>query len=89
MDMTHQKHFPVSTDMAPEEEWTKSSYSSQDNGNCVEATVKSSAITQSGLVGVRDSKKKDGPPLAFTHAAWTGFVGLVTSGEVDLGAVDN
>ncbi|MEU3973404.1 DUF397 domain-containing protein [Streptomyces bacillaris] len=86
--MTHQQHFPVSTDLAPEEEWTKSSYSSQDNGNCVETTVKSAATTESGLVGVRDSKQKGGPALAFTHAAWTGFVGLLNSGEGDFGVVD-
>lgn len=87
--MTHQKHFPVSTDLAPEEEWTKSSYSSQDNGNCVETTVESAATAKSGLVGVRDSKKKDGPALAFTHGAWTGFVRRVNSGEGNFGVVDN
>ncbi|WP_203665967.1 DUF397 domain-containing protein [Streptomyces parvus] len=86
--MTHQNRFPVSTDLASEEEWTKSSYSSQDNGNCVETTVNSAAITESGLVGVRDSKAKGGPALAFTHAAWTGFVGLLHSGEGDFGVVD-
>ena len=83
MDMTHQKHFPASTDLAPDEEWTKSSYSTQDNGNCIETTAQSVAVAQSGLVGVRDSKQKGGPALAFTHAAWTGFVGLVNSGKID------
>lgn len=71
--MTGQHRFPVSTDLAPEEAWRKSSYSSSSNGNCVETTVRSAA-TASGLVGVRDSKAKDGPALAFIHAAWTGFV---------------
>lgn len=77
----HNKHFPVSTDLAPEEEWKKSSYSSQDNGNCVETTINSVTVTQSGLVGVRDSKKADGPALALTHAAWFRFLGLVISEE--------
>ncbi|MEV7085909.1 DUF397 domain-containing protein [Streptomyces sp. NPDC093085] len=81
--MTQQKRIPVSTDLAPEENWTKSSYSSQDNQNCVE-TAK-----LVGLVGVRDSKDKSGPALAFASAAWTGFIGLVNSGEADSGIVEH
>ncbi|MFE3881906.1 DUF397 domain-containing protein [Streptomyces lydicus] len=37
---------------------------------------------------MRDSKDKKGPALVFTAAAWTGFVGLVNSGEADFGVVD-
>ncbi|MGW2021999.1 DUF397 domain-containing protein [Streptomyces decoyicus] len=80
--MTHHRHFPVSTDLAPEEDWTKSSYSSQDNQNCIETAKRG------GLVGVRDSKDKKGPALVFTAAAWTGFVGLVNSREANFGVVD-
>lgn len=83
MDMTHHRHFPVSTDLAPEEAWTKSSYSSQDNQNCVETTKRR------GLIGVRDSKDKPGPALAFTAAAWASFIEMVNSGEADFGIVDN
>ncbi|MFF3747523.1 DUF397 domain-containing protein [Streptomyces kronopolitis] len=75
--MTHHRHFLVSTNLAPEEDWTKSSYSSQDNQNCVE-TAK-----LRGLIGVRDSKNKKGPALAFTPAAWKGFIDLVNSCETD------
>ncbi|MEW1657930.1 DUF397 domain-containing protein [Streptomyces sp. NPDC093707] len=77
--MTHHTHFAVSTDLAPEGDWTKSSYSSQDNQNCVETAKRP------GLVGVRDSKDKAGPALAFTSAAWTGFIEMVNSGEAEFG----
>ncbi|GAU71134.1 hypothetical protein SSP35_28_00090 [Streptomyces sp. NBRC 110611] len=81
--MTHHKNFPVATDMAPDGEWTKSSYSSQDNQNCVETAKRP------GLIGVRDSKDKAGPALAFTPAAWTSFIETVNSGEADFGVVDS
>ncbi|WP_432010677.1 DUF397 domain-containing protein [Streptomyces cucumeris] len=87
--MTHHTHFTVSTDLAPEEEWTKSSYSSQDNGNCVETTVRSAAVTKSGVVGVRDSKRKSGPALAFPVSAFSAFIGAVRSGALDFGVVDS
>ncbi|MER6546739.1 DUF397 domain-containing protein [Streptomyces sp. NPDC001250] len=86
--MTHHKHVSVSTDLAPEEEWTKSSYSSQDNGNCIETTVRSATATRSGLVGIRDSKDKTGPALVVPAATWNSFLGLVRSGDVDFGVVD-
>ncbi|MFJ5103973.1 DUF397 domain-containing protein [Streptomyces sp. NPDC088554] len=81
--MTQQKHLHVSTDLAPEENWTKSSYSSQDNQNCVE-TAKLVDV-----IGVRDSKAKQGPALAFTSGAWTSFIGLVNSGEADFGIAEH
>ncbi|MFD5425337.1 DUF397 domain-containing protein [Streptomyces sp. NPDC127084] len=81
--MTHLNHYPASTDLAPEEEWTKSSYSSQDNGNCVETTVRSAAAARSGLVGVRDSKKKDGPALAFPASTFSTFIESVRTGVFD------
>ncbi|MCN9240718.1 DUF397 domain-containing protein [Streptomyces sp. RY43-2] len=83
--MTHHKHFPVSTDLAPEGDWTKSSYSSQDNGNCVETTVRSVSVSKSGLVGVRDSKQKGGPALVFPVSAFSAFVETVRSGTLDSG----
>ncbi|MGW7353160.1 DUF397 domain-containing protein [Streptomyces sp. NPDC054784] len=65
----------INTDAPTEKSWFKSSYSSQDNGNCVETTARSAAAAaHSGIVGVRDSKQQNGPALAFTHTAWTTFV---------------
>ncbi|MFE5791961.1 DUF397 domain-containing protein [Streptomyces sp. NPDC056503] len=51
-------------------DWTKSSYSDSGNGasDCVEIA------STPGTVHVRDSKDATGPRLAFTSAAWAGFV---------------
>ncbi|MEU6042085.1 DUF397 domain-containing protein [Streptomyces griseus] len=49
--------------------WFKSSYSDSSNPNdCVEVA------TAPDTVHVRDSKNLQGPRLAVTPAAWTGFV---------------
>lgn len=59
----------------PELAWFKSSYSSSSEGDsCVEVA------TTPGTIHVRDSKCLDGPQLALTPAAWTGFV-TFTSGH--------
>ncbi|MFJ5645842.1 DUF397 domain-containing protein [Streptomyces sp. NPDC093223] len=66
-----------STDLAPEAAWFKSSYSSGSEGNCVEAA---------GLnhkVGVRDSKDKTRPALAFSTSAWASFVNGLSIGQVN------
>ncbi|MGW7454176.1 DUF397 domain-containing protein [Streptomyces sp. NPDC054787] len=53
----------------PELDWFKSSYSSGSEGDsCVEVA------TTPAAVHVRDSKDPALPHLAFTPAAWTGFV---------------
>ncbi|MGV9252236.1 DUF397 domain-containing protein [Streptomyces sp. NPDC003697] len=58
----------ASTD-ASELNWSKSSYSSSSEGDsCVEIAV------TPGTVHVRDSKNAGGPRLAFSPAAWAGFV---------------
>ncbi|GGM64447.1 hypothetical protein GCM10011608_57290 [Micromonospora sonchi] len=49
--------------------WRKSSRSSGNGGACVEV-----AGNLPGVVGVRDSKDRGGPVLAFTPAAWRAFV---------------
>ena len=49
--------------------WRKSSYSSNNGGNCVE--VASGLL---GVVPVRDSKVPAGPALMLTPAAWATFV---------------
>ncbi|MEV0254773.1 DUF397 domain-containing protein [Streptomyces sp. NPDC050732] len=68
--------------MAPESAWIKSSYSNDTGGNCVEVA----ALTRQ--VGIRDSKNKTGQALVVPAAAWSSFVGLVCSGDVDFGIVN-
>ncbi|MGW0777565.1 DUF397 domain-containing protein [Streptomyces sp. NPDC002835] len=48
--------------------WFKSSYSTNDGPDCVEAAV------APGAIHVRDSKNVPGPELGFTPSAWTDFV---------------
>ncbi|GGM61758.1 hypothetical protein GCM10011608_53610 [Micromonospora sonchi] len=52
--------------------WRKSTKSGNNQGDCVEV-----ADNLPGVVGVRDSKDPTGPALAFTPAAWRGFVARV------------
>ncbi|MFC9931698.1 DUF397 domain-containing protein [Streptomyces sp. NPDC127190] len=66
----------ASTDIAPEEAWFKSSYSSDGTGNCVEAAYLVSEI------GVRDSKDKQGPALVFPRSSWTAFISSVSTGKI-------
>ncbi|MDG4786828.1 DUF397 domain-containing protein [Micromonospora sp. WMMD1102] len=49
--------------------WRKSTRSGNNGGNCVEV-----ARNLPGVVGVRDSKDRQGPALVFEPAAWRGFV---------------
>jgi Domain of unknown function (DUF397) len=46
-------------------DWHKSSYSSNNGGNCVEV-----ARNLPGVVAVRDSKDPNGPALTITPDAW-------------------
>ncbi|WP_267244088.1 DUF397 domain-containing protein [Streptomyces sp. PR69] len=49
--------------------WTKSSYSSNEEPNCVEVAA------TPGLVRVRDSKNvPGGPQLAFPETQWADFI---------------
>lgn len=48
--------------------WRKSTRSNMTN-NCVEV-----ATNFSGVVGVRDSKDRQGPVLTFAPAAWRAFL---------------
>ncbi|MEU5546712.1 DUF397 domain-containing protein [Streptomyces sioyaensis] len=54
--------------------WCKSSYSDGGADNCVEI-----AGGFPGAVPVRDSKNPEGPVLLFPAAAWSAFIGGVTS----------
>ncbi len=49
-------------------EWTKSTRSGGNGGQCVEV-----ARNLPGLVAIRDSKDPDGPALVVDPAAWTAF----------------
>ncbi|MEU0985442.1 DUF397 domain-containing protein [Streptomyces sp. NPDC005953] len=55
--------------------WVKSSYSSQDGGNCLEWAP--SRVSAQGAVPVRDSKVADGPAISVTEPAWSSFVNAI------------
>ncbi|MEV4970015.1 DUF397 domain-containing protein [Streptomyces scopuliridis] len=52
-------------------QWEKSSYSSQQEGQCVEFARN---LVPAGLVPVRDSTTPTGPVLLLTPTAWNDFV---------------
>ncbi|MFJ7248751.1 DUF397 domain-containing protein [Kitasatospora sp. NPDC098652] len=56
--------------------WIKSSYSSNEGGQCVEVAE------TPGIVHVRDSKDKSGPQLTFEPAAWEAFLTFAATSEV-------
>ncbi|MFF7635522.1 DUF397 domain-containing protein [Kitasatospora sp. NPDC008050] len=62
--------------MTMELAWFKSSYSGTEGGACIE--VAPSAM----VIHVRDSKDKAGPQLAFTPAAWSGFIVFATAQQL-------
>lgn len=57
--------------------YRKSTRSACD-GACVEVAI------ATDVVGVRDSKNRDGGHLIFSHADWAAFVAAVRRGEFDL-----
>ncbi|MFI7488774.1 DUF397 domain-containing protein [Micromonospora echinaurantiaca] len=57
--------------------WRKSTRSDNGGSTCVEV-----ATNLAGVVGVRDSKDRGGPVLAFGPAAWTGFLAAATGGAL-------
>ncbi|MFI2611292.1 DUF397 domain-containing protein [Kitasatospora sp. NPDC018619] len=56
--------------------WFKSSYSTNEEVNCVEVAE------TPGTVHVRDSKDTSGPQLAFEPAAWKAFVTFAATIDV-------
>jgi hypothetical protein len=58
--------------------WRKSSFSN-GGGACVEI-----ASNVPGVVGVRDSKDKDGPVLTFAPEEWQAFAAGIRDGQFDL-----
>ena len=57
---------------SPELAWHKSSYSSNEGGECVEVAA------GPGTVHVRDSKDQQGPRLTFRADEWAAFVSYAT-----------
>ncbi|GAA3380174.1 DUF397 domain-containing protein [Streptomyces racemochromogenes] len=58
--------------MSTELTWSKSSYSTEQGGNCVEVAATPAAIH------VRDSKVPDGPTLDLAPASWAALTGWVS-----------
>ncbi|MGW1490736.1 DUF397 domain-containing protein [Streptomyces sp. NPDC002402] len=56
--------------------WFKSSHSGGSGTECVQV-----ALTP-GRMGVRDSKRPQGPRLAFTADTWSGFIQAVQDGDL-------
>lgn len=56
-------------------DWAKSSYSTPNGGNCVQARDTGRAVQ------VRDSKNPDGAVLTFTAVQWAAFTTAVKSGQ--------
>jgi Domain of unknown function (DUF397) len=52
-------------------DWRKSSYSSDNGGQCVECG------TGAGVVLVRDTTDRDGATLAVSSAAWTRLLATI------------
>jgi hypothetical protein len=61
--------------------WRKSSYSSNGGNTCVEVA----ADLPGGVVGLRDSKDRQGPVLIVTGDQWTAFTAGVRRGEFNPG----
>jgi uncharacterized protein DUF397 len=59
-------------------DWAKSSYSTSNGGNCVEARDAAQAVQ------VRDSKNPDGPVLMFAKSDWRAFTTEVKNGQHDI-----
>lgn len=58
-------------------DWRKSSYSDTNGGDCVEWAPAHAAAT--GEIPVRDSKRPHGPTLTFCPAAWSAFIGAIST----------
>ncbi|MDX6314730.1 MAG: hypothetical protein QOF44_4194 [Streptomyces sp.] len=56
------------TPHVPQGMWFKSSYSGANTSECVETAI------LADMVAVRDSKRPDGPALAFSQASWALFI---------------
>jgi hypothetical protein len=66
------------SDIAKCASWRTSSYSADNGGNCVEVA------DLHPVIGVRDSKNRDGGVLRFDRASWVAFVADARAGRYDL-----
>ena len=69
--------YRMAPDLAPEDAWFKSSYSSENGTACVEVAD----LTSVGRVAIRDSKDKTGPALVIPTAAFAAFITAVREGH--------
>jgi hypothetical protein len=60
--------------------WHRSSFCA--TGSCVEVTK-----VADGIVGVRDSKNLDQPPLLFDRADWHHFLDMITASSGKISAL--
>lgn len=60
----------------PDEAWRSAEFCGPNGGNCVEVN-----LGVRGVVGVRDSKPRSGPVLAFDGAGWGAFLTATRSGR--------
>ncbi|GLF93986.1 DUF397 domain-containing protein [Streptomyces yaizuensis] len=60
--------------------WTKSTYSPENGGNCVEWAPAYASTT--GTVPVRDSKSPAGPAMMVSADAFAGLVALARSADL-------
>ncbi|MEU1869121.1 hypothetical protein RKD37_006279 [Streptomyces ambofaciens] len=58
-------------------QWRKSSYSSDQGGECIEVAE----VTRHATVAVRDSKTPAGPTLTLAPATFSAFVGWAAAAE--------
>lgn len=63
--------------------WTKSSYSGDSQGQCVEV-ADLTGTPFAGMRAIRDSKDPDGPALLFSDTAVAGFLANVRDGKFDV-----
>ncbi|MDT9686003.1 DUF397 domain-containing protein [Streptomyces sp. TRM76323] len=63
-----------------ETDWTSSSYSQANGGECVE-WAPAYAVAHD-VVPVRDSKRPTGPVLKVSPVAWTGLVTMAAGSQV-------
>lgn len=66
-----------SNENVPAPDWTSSSYSNGQGGECVQWAPKHAAATGEYLV--RDSKDPDGPQLSLTAEGFAGLVAFAKS----------
>ncbi len=59
-------------------EFHKSTFSPPSDGGCVEVAVKD------GVIGVRDSKHREGAVLLFNAVEWDAFLKGVRAGQFDI-----